>query len=83
MAVMEPPVHIRRGHPVTVRSTTVVDVAIEGQTFALDVMRTAARLQADVATGDRARAINELGRLGLRGQEHFNECRTLAAEADE
>ncbi len=79
---LDAPSHVNRGHPVTVRSTTVVDVALEGETFAIDVMLTAARLQTIVATGDPFQAVNELGRLGKRGQSFFHECRSLAAEAD-
>lgn len=59
------------------------ELACEGQAFSIDVMKTTARLQTDVASGHRERLVNDLGRLGLRAQEHFHECRRLAGEVEE
>jgi hypothetical protein len=59
------------------------ELAIEGQTFAIDLMKHATRLQTMVARGDDALAINDLGRIGLRAQAFFRECRSLAGELDQ
>lgn len=72
-----------RGRPDMVRSTLLAAAVIEGQVLAEDVARVAARIQTLAATGERARVINEAGRLGSRAFTAREEFRRLASEIDE
>lgn len=59
------------------------EIAVEGQAFADEVSMVSARLQTLAATGDRARLVNEAGRMGTRAEQVRREFARLASEIGE
>lgn len=71
-----------RGRPQLVRATTAVAVVMEAQCFARDVVDACGRIQTMAAMGDRARLVQEAGRLGDKATNYGREFAALAAEIE-